>query len=127
MKKFLNWLFADFLYNLYEKIGTMVCSHIVLNHVFGLFRVNAGNPGGIPIPNTDVEVSDPVLQLQEANPVPFYSVLFQLTGNATIDIADGDTIELRRITGPDITTVVTSGSATRASLNITKVGDPIIP
>ena len=127
MKRFFKWLFADFFYNLYEAIGRIVCSHIALDHVFGLYRVNVANPLGIPIPNTAFEVSDPVLQLQQANPLPFYIVLFQLTGNSTIDVVVGDSIELRRIAGPQATTTVISNTATRASLNITKVGDPIIP
>ena len=124
MKKLLNWLFSDFLYNLYQWVERKYTLSIAVDKTFALFK------NGVEIFHTRFTVTPP----------NFVSGgYFQVTGNATIDISQteidlntGD-IELRTVStsavvtlgGPDI-----GGSpidTLRASLNFEKVGDPIVP
>ena len=120
MKKLLTWLFADFLYNLYEGIGHIVCKHIATNFQFALFKNN------IEIPQTRF-THNPATYSSPLTNTP----MSQIVGNATIDISQleitGNTgdIELRcvgvpvTLIGPDLGGQPTS--SVRASLNIEKI------
>lgn len=122
MKKSLNWLFADFLYNLYEGIGHIVCKHVAANFQFALFK------NGVEIANTRF-TDVPTTYSAVISNTPY----IQVVGNATISISQaeitGNTgdIELRCVgvpvvlSGPDPGS--TSTSSLRASLNFEKVGD----
>lgn len=115
MKKIITWLFADFIYSLYEFIGSKYCKFISNTKVFALFK------NGVEIVNTRFEVTDPLTGLVEANPLPIYSAHFQLNGHATITAVPTDDIELRNVSG--IATLASSdGQSVTASMNIEKVG-----
>lgn len=129
IKEIFRWLFSDFVYSLYEIAGQKFCKFIAFQHQFALFRVNFGNPLGIEIPNTRFEKSDPVNGLISANPTGPYSVFHELNGHATISIAAGDVIELRLVTpgfGASTNLQSQTGTSLTSSMNIEKVGDPII-
>ena len=118
MKKFLKWLFANFAWGVYDYLGQISVKFIVSSEMFALFRVNAGNPAGLLIPNTTSELTD----LSQFLPSPFW---YEMNGTATIDIQDGDVIELRKVSGINDPTIIStaSGTATPVTMNIMKVGD----
>lgn len=114
MKKYITWLFADFLYNLNEFIASKICLFVATTASYALFK------NGAEIPNTRFEMTDPVVSLQQANPLPIYSVRYQMSGIATIDANANDEIELRAVGNVGNTISSSNGSLT-ASMNIEKV------
>lgn len=121
IKLFLNWLFADFAYNVYELIGQKFCLFLGSQVVFALFK------NGVEEPNTRFEMTDPVTQLIFANsgPATLYDVFYQFSGNATIQATPTDDIELRCIASSTVDGATHLNSvgdnSVVASLNIEKV------
>ncbi len=121
MKKILNWLFADFLYNLYEYVGSKVCMHVAANYTFALFK------NGVEVPNSRFTHTPQTYGAVTSN-LPYIPIVGHTTVNisqAEITANTGD-LELRCVGVPvtlsagDLGGTVTSTA--RASINFQKVG-----
>lgn len=122
MRKLLNWLFADFLYNLYEGIGYIVCKHFAINYIFALFK------NGVEIPNSRFSHTP---QIYAATPLNTPTI--QIVGHTTVSISQAEInantgdIELRCVGVPiTINALDPQGTPTsipRASVNFEKVAD----
>lgn len=90
----------------------------IFQHAYGIYINN------VLVANTATEVGDPYTAL--GNP-PGAAWPIELNNHVTIAINAGDTVEVRRISGPLATTTIAGGNGLTATLNIQKVGDPIAP
>jgi len=127
MKKLLNWLFSDFLYNLYQWAEQKFTLAIDVANTFALFK------NGIEIDNTRFTDTAP---FYTTNPGQPFTVITQggygqIVGNATIDITQAEIdlntgdIELRSVSANVLLEALPASLS--ASLNFEKVGDPIVP
>lgn len=121
MKKILIWLFADFLYNLYDYIGTRVCKNVAANFTFALFK------NGVEIANSRFTHTPQTYGALTSN-TPFIPIVGHTTvsiSQAEITANTGD-IELRCVGVPVFLSAGdlggTATSTTRASINFNKVG-----